>query len=227
MKKLKEVILNNKGKIFLLAIAILAIFLFVKGTMLSAEYNARLHNKMSVISTVTDIQERTRTEETTYDVGEETKTITNEVTYYKIITIYEYNNQKYNYSFNSDSLCIDDKSGESYSIGKELTILIDSTAPEYVLDGNPGNAYRIASYVFAGFLLVFLIYFIIYKNSPGKMGEALFVYPWFLAAIITCIFGIKMIITNKTGIMGYLLTFLLTPVYIAVWLLFSRISKKT
>jgi len=47
-----------------------------------------------------------------------------------------------------------------------------------------------------------------------------------LAATITCIFGIKMIITNKTGVAGYLLTFLLTPVYIAVWLLFSRISKK-
>lgn len=207
-------------------VAVLAIFLFVKGTMLSAEYNARLQNKTSIISTVTDIQEKTRTKEESFDTGDGIEYYTHEETYYEIKTTYEYNNQKYDYNFNSDSLYIDDNSDDFYSIGKEIPLMIDSLDPGYVLDGNPGNAYRVASYVFAGLLFVVLIYFIIYKISPEKMGKALFVYPWLLAAIITCIFGIKMIITNKTGIAGYLLTFLLTPVYIAVWLLFSRISKK-
>ncbi|MBE6911892.1 MAG: hypothetical protein E7473_05145 [Ruminococcaceae bacterium] len=225
MKKLKEIILNNKGKIFLLAVAALTIFLFIKSTILSSDYNARLQNKVSVISTVTDIQEKTRTEETTYDVGEETKTVESEVTYYVIKTIYEYNNQKYNHSFNSDSLYIDNNSGESYSIGKELPLLIDSTDPKYVFDENPGKAYRIASYIFAGLLLVVLFFFIIYKFFPKKMFKALFVYPWLLAAIFTCVFGFKLIIANKTGITGYLLTFILTPIYIAVWLLFSKLSK--
>jgi len=226
MKKIKDLIRNNKGKIFLFALATLAVFLFVKGTMVSEEYHEKLKNKVSVVSTVTDIEEKTRTEEISFDTGDGVEFHEYEETYYKITTTYEYNNQKYNYSFNSDSLYIDDTSGESYSIGKELLLQIDSTAPEYVLDGNPGNAYRIASYVFAGLLLVILIYYIIYKISPRKMGDAVFVYPWFLGAIITCIFGIKMIITNKTGILGYLLTFLLTPIYIGVWFIFSRISKE-
>ena len=227
---MKNFILNNKGKIFLFILTLLTIFLYVKGNQSSADYNSRLQNQTSVISTVTNIEEKTRTEETTISIADETETISEEVPYFAIETTYEYNNKKYTHQFYVDSLNIqDDKGkhiGESYHIGKTHTLMIDSEDPGYVFDEDPGNALKIISYILAGLLLVIFIYIIGHKLFPDKVTEFFFVYPWLIAAIISFIFGIRLITSNSSGFVGYLLTFLLTPIYIGLWLLFSKISKK-
>ena len=217
MNKLKKIMLNNKGKIFLLVLAILAIFLFLKGTMLSAEYNARLHSKISVVSTVTDIQEKTRTEEISFEGGDGVEFQEYEETYYKIETKYEYNGKLYNYAFYVDSLT--ENSNKPVCIGEKISIQIDSKNPEYVFAGDPGKIYRTIGYIIGAILVVIMFFWLLIKFFPNY----LFSLPFLIGAVISFCAGISMIILGEA--FGYLITFLIAPVFTGVSLLFFKISK--
>ena len=152
-----------------------------------------------------------------YEGGDGIEYIEYEETYYKIETAYEYNGKVYNYSFYVDSLT--ENSNEPYCVDKKISIQIDSKNPEYVFDGNPGESYRTIGYVIGSILLVIIFFWLLIRFFPNY----LFSLPFLIGAVTAFCAGIRMIILGEA--FGYLLTFLIAPVFAGVSFLFFKISK--
>lgn len=227
MDFLKKFLRKNWGKLVVLILALITVTSYTKGQKLSADYYQRKKHQTSVHATVTDIEEQTREETTTYETGDGTETVTDTITYYHITAVYQYEGKEYTYSFNTDYLkeTIPDENGTSkiviYKRGHHFPIDIDAEDPAYVLGRDPGEDYRGGSYVSGTILIVILFFWFLAKFFPNH----LFTVPWFIGALAFLGAGIYTIVTDKGNFMGYLLAFLITPIYFLVYFIFHKLSK--